>query len=260
MAHIDATRNALPDDIAVVIPAYNERRTLRDLVERTLRQVRHVIVVDDGSTDGTSTAIADLPVVLLRHERPRGKGEALKRGFAEALRRGYDAVVTIDGDGQHVAADIPRLLAAHRIEPNAIVLCARTRGRDCQPRLRRFANGFADFWISWACGRRVSDSQCGQRLYPRTVLESADWTHTGGFAFESEVLIEATRHGFEIASVPIVVRYHDGRRPSHFRPLVDVARITRMLFWKILSRGLYLPGLLRSLASRPLLIDVDRTP
>jgi glycosyltransferase involved in cell wall biosynthesis len=243
----------------VLIPALNEKLAIRQVVEDTLRYVEAVIVVDDGSTDGTSAEILDLPVHLMRHDRPQGKGGALKNGFREAMARGFDVVITIDGDGQHAAADIPRLLAAHSREPNAIVLCARTRGRHVQPPLRRLANALGDFWISWACGRRVSDSQCGQRLYPRALLERATHAHTGGFAYESEILIEASRLGFEIASVPILARYHEGRRPSHFRPLLDCLRISRMLFWKIASRGLYLPGLVRAIASRPLVIDVDET-
>ena len=246
-----------PVRCCVLIPALNEKLAIRNVVEDTLRYVESVIVVDDGSSDGTSAEIADLPVHVMRHEHPHGKGGSLKDGFREAMARGYDVVITIDGDGQHAADDIPRLLAAHSRAPNAIVLCARTRNRDCQPPLRRFANGFADFWISWACGRRVSDSQCGQRLYPRALLERATHAHSGGFAYESEILVEASKLGFEIASVPILARYHEGRRPSHFRPLLDCLRITRMLFWKIASRGLYLNGLVRSLATRPLLIDVD---
>jgi len=241
--------------IAIVVPALDEARSIRDVVTGALALGHDVVVVDDGSRDGTAAAIADLPVVLVRHEVRQGKGQALKDGFAAAFARGATAVVTIDGDGQHAASDIPRLVAAHARSPDAIVLCARTRSDGPRPALRRFANGFADFWISWACGRRVLDSQCGQRLYPKRVLDGIAMPASGGFTFESEVLIEAARAGFGIVGVPILARYHEGRRPSHFRPLADIGLITRMVSWKIVKRGFYLPGLVRSRAAGPILID-----
>jgi glycosyltransferase involved in cell wall biosynthesis len=214
-----------------------------------------VIVVDDGSSDGTRALARSFPVTLLVHEQRRGKGEALRRGFAEALRQGADAVVTMDGDGQHAAEDVPRLVAAHARDPRALILCSRSIERGTQPRLRRFANHFADFWISWACGQRVLDSQCGQRLYPRALLEALPPSSAGGFAFESEVLIEAARQGFPIASVAIRARYHAGRRASHFRPLLDALRITATVGRRILARGLFLPGLVRSLRQPALRLD-----
>ena len=98
--------------IAVVIPALNEALRIRGVVQGALRECATVIVVEDGSTDGSHERIADLPVILLRHPRRMGKGASLRDGFAEALRRGFHAVLTMDGDGQHAADDLPRLLAA----------------------------------------------------------------------------------------------------------------------------------------------------
>ena len=142
--------------------------------------------------------------------------------------------------------------AAHARSPQALVLCARTKSDDThRPVMRRFANGVADFCVSWACGLRVLDSQCGQRLYPKCVLDAIEMPSSGGFTFESEVLIEAARAGFRIVGVPIFARYHEGRRPSHFRPLADIGLITRMVSWKIVKRGLFLPGLVRSRTSGP---------
>ncbi len=245
-----------PPRIAVVIPALNEELAIRAVVAAARTQPYEVIVVDDGSTDGTLAAIADLGARVIRHERRMGKGQSLRDGIAEALRLGCDAVVSMDGDGQHHAIDTPRLVAAHQRDPRALVLCERSRGREKQPALRHFANNVADFWISWACGQRVLDSQCGHRLYPRALLEAIPMPTSDGFAFESEVLVEAARAGFPIASVPIEARYHEGRRPSHFQPLRDVARITRMLFWKIVKRGLDLGGLYKSLTTKPLRFEV----
>ena len=96
---------------AIVIPAFNEARTIRDIARRSLQQCDTVIVVDDGSTDGTGDAIKGLPVILLRHEGNRGKAAALWTGFASALAGGTDVVITLDGDGQHRPEDIPLLIA-----------------------------------------------------------------------------------------------------------------------------------------------------
>ena len=101
-----------PRRIAVVIPALNEERAIRGIVESVLAICPNVIVVDDGSTDATLERIADLPVTLIRHETSLGKGQGLRDGFRKARAMGFDAVVTMDGDGQHLADDIPRLLAA----------------------------------------------------------------------------------------------------------------------------------------------------
>ena len=223
-----------PDAIAVVIPALNEARRIREVASAALRECPHVIVVDDGSDDGTAEAIADLPLTLLRHPRRMGKGAALRDGFAEALRRGARAVLTMDGDGQHAAADIPRLLAAGNRYPGWIVVGARLRRRELQPRLRRWANGFGDWGLAWALGYQIADSQSGQRLYPAEVCRLALAGIPGeDFVFEAQVLISAAHAlGTRCVSVPIEARYNTVHgapqfRPSHFRPLRDLWRITR---------------------------------
>jgi len=233
--------------IAVVIPALDEEATIRAVVESVLPHGLDVIVIDDGSRDGTRAALEGLAVTLIVHPQRLGKGEALVDGFRLALERGCDGVISMDGDGQHAAADIPRLLAAHRAAPGALLLCARTVGREIQPGLRHFANHFADFWVSWAAGLPIRDSQCGQRLYPRALIEALPARAAGGFAFESEILIEAARRGVPILSLAIEARYAPGRRASHFRPLLDVGRITRMIAGKLLRRGMYPAGLWRAL-------------
>lgn len=224
----------------VVIPALNEERAIRAVVLDALAQCGRVIVVDDGSSDGTSAAIADLPVERIRHEQPQGKAMALHDGFRRALELGAEGVLTMDGDGQHSAADLPRLLAAARQYPGTIVIGARLRSKDAQPGKNRFGNQQADFWVSWACGQRVVDSQSGQRFYPRAAVELALSLPPGGFVFESEILIEAARRGIHTVSVPIESRYEDDRRASHFRPLRDVSRITAMIAGRLV-RGGFMP-------------------
>jgi len=157
----------------VVIPALNESLRIREVVEGALAECPNVLVIDDGSDDGTSDCVADLPIILLRHPVRQGKGASLREGFAEALRRGFDAVLTMDGDGQHMAADIPRLLDAAARHPGALILGSRLRKRAQQPLHRRLANEFGDWGISWGCGYRIADTQSGQRYYPAAVCALA---------------------------------------------------------------------------------------
>jgi glycosyltransferase involved in cell wall biosynthesis len=235
-----------------VLPALNEGATIRHLVERTLTQLRHVIVVDDGSSDDTSAQLVDLPVTVIRHEENQGKAASIWDGVQAALRQGAELIVTLDGDGQHAPEDIQRLLAAYRASPGHIIIGARLQNREAAPAARRFANDFADFWISWAAGHRIRDSQSGFRLYPATLLEHIKVAHdkAHGFVFESEILIEAARAGFGCSFVPIQTRYPKQARQSYFRPVTDVVAIILMVARKLLLQRMNLPGLYRVLSSR----------
>lgn len=243
-----------PNTVAVVIPALNEAATIRDVVQAVLAECAQVIVIDDGSSDGTAERIADLPVTVLRHDTPRGKGQALRAGFDEALRRGCDGVVTMDADGQHDARDIPRLLAAARAYPDHLVIGARLRGRERQPVARRRANAVADWGISWGCGVPVADTQSGQRYYPRRVLARMALA-ADDFVFEAAILIVAAREcGVGIVSVPIAVRYPEGGA-SHFRPIRDVTRITCYTIAQVVRYGHVIASYRRSHGRKPLLFD-----
>jgi glycosyltransferase involved in cell wall biosynthesis len=232
---------------AVVIPAYNEVATIRDIAERALKIGKQVIVVDDGSVDGTSQVLHGLAVQLLHNDRNLGKAASLWRGVQTALASGVDVVVTLDGDGQHAPEDIPRLIAAAQQYPGSIVIGARLADRSAIPKLRYFGNRVAVFWLSWACGQRLDDSQSGFRVYPAELFRKVSVSHDRqhGFVFESEILIEAARHGHRCVTVPIAAIYRPGARVSYFRHL-DTLRIIRMVAWKLLSRGLYLQGFFRA--------------
>ena len=242
-------------DSFVVIPALNEERAIRAVVQEALSYCGHVIVIDDGSTDGTVAALDGLPIDLIRHTAPTGKAQALLDGFALAIKRGARGVLTMDGDGQHAAADLPRLLAAAAQYPNHIVIGARLLSREVAPGKNKFGNQQADFWVSWACGQRVVDSQSGQRFYPRAAIEIALQLTDGGFVLESEILIEAARHGIRTVSVPIEARYDENRRASHFRPLRDVTRITRMIAWRLIRGGFMPVNYWRAQTRPPIIVD-----
>src|SRR6185503_18014788 len=225
---------------------------IRAVIESVLALEAPVIVIDDGSDDRTPDIAASLPVTLLRHEQRCGKGEALRRGFREALRLGYDAVLTMDGDGQHLASDIPRIVAAAAQYPGHLVIGARLLDKEQQPKARRRANAVADWGISWACAQPVADTQSGQRWYPRAALDLADLP-AENFVFEAAILIAASREkGLGVASVPIASRYQDEFRLSHFNPVRDVVRITSYTVGRVLHYGDVWNSYRRSRASQPI--------
>ncbi len=241
-----------PGWYAVVIPAYNEAATIREVVQGALRHAKQVWVVDDGSTDGTAQALDGLPINLIRNGSNQGKAASLWSAFHAAMEAGAQAFVTLDGDGQHSPGDIPRLVAAAQQHPDCLIIGARQRHWRRGPFWRLAANQLADFWVSWAAGYSIQDTQSGFRVYPTRLLQEARVKHdkTHSFVFESEVLIEGARVEFQSIPVPIESASRKASRPSHFRPVLDILRITWMVAWKLLSRGMYPVGLYRSLFSR----------
>lgn len=244
---------AAATSVAIVIPAFNEAATIGAIAGACLALPGRprVIVVDDGSTDATAVLAAEAGAELLPQAANRGKGDSLRRGMRAALAGGAGWIVTLDADGQHRPEDIPRLLAVAARWPGAVVIGARA-GADA-PRARRVANRIADFWVSWAARQQVADSQSGFRVYPATLAAVlvAGAGRAERFAFESEALIEAGRRGLRIVAVPIPAIYAAGLRASHFRPVVDIARIVRMVAGRLLARGMDPVGLWRSLRRPP---------
>lgn len=239
------------DPVFVLIPAYNEAATIRDLVERALKIATNVVVVDDGSSDATASQLDGLPITLLRNERNLGKAASLWKGFDHALVHGARSVVTLDGDGQHDPGDIPRLLNTAEKFPDSIIIGARLHDRQNFPPRRYYANQCARFWISWAAGYPIADTQSGFRVYPASLFKrltrrAVSWN---GFVFESEILIAAGRLGIQSVAVAIPGIYPKLARASHFRPVLDIARIVLMVGGRLLRRGMYPAGLWRSLKS-----------
>ncbi len=248
---------SLQPHFAVVIPALNEERSIREVVRSALATSAQVIVIviDDGSTDRTVECIQDLPITLIQHPHPLGKGAGLRDGFRKAQELGCTAVVSMDGDGQHLAADIPRLVAAAKLYPHHIIIGARIKDREQQPRGRRRANAVADWGISAACGVAVADTQSGQRYYPAEVLTLAD-LEAEDFVFEAALLIAACRElNMGVVSVPIASRYEGTFRSSHFRPVQDVTRITVFTVGRILHYGNFLTYYRRSRKQAPIIVD-----
>ena len=243
------------DGVWIAIPAFNEALTIRALAEAALRHCPRVIVVDDGSSDATSGQLEGLPVALLRHEVNQGKAASLRTAFAHALTHEADCVITLDGDGQHDPDDAAGLLDAWQRHRDRIIIGSRLHDRGQFPPARYRANRFACFWISWAAGHPIADSQSGFRVYSREVMGLALGRRTRGsrFTFESEILIEAARHGFTTLAVAIPGHYPANARRSHFRPVVDIAKIVLMVAGRLLRQGMAPLGLWRSLRPAPVL-------
>ena len=250
------------DGVWIAIPAYQEARTIRALAQEALAQCPRVIVVDDGSNDGTRGALEGLPVLLLVHSENRGKAASLCTAFAYALGQQARCVIAVDGDGQHDAADAPVLLAVWRSYPESLVIGSRLHDRSNFPAARYRANRFACFWISWAAGHPIADSQSGFRVYSRDVMEIALAGKVRGrrFTFESEILIEAARRGHRTVAVAIPGRYPTQARASHFRPVFDIAKIVVMVAGRLLLSGMNPLGLWRSLQHARVLPGRDMAP
>ncbi len=196
------------------------------MAEQALATGLPVLVVNDGSTDGGPDTLEGLPVERLDFAHNQGKGAAIRAGAQWAAGRGYSHIVTVDADGQHNPAEIPRLLEAARLDPGSIVLGMRDFTGSGAPGSSRFGRSFSNFWVRVCSGHRVGDSQNGFRVYPVEALERLG-CRTDRYNFEIEVLVRGLWAGLRVVDVPISVRYFAGdERVSHFRPWVDNARIS----------------------------------
>ncbi len=210
--------------ICVIIPAYNAVSTLPAVVREVLQSGMPVLVVDDGSSDGTTASVAGLPVNLLRHRENRGKGAALRTGFAWALQHGFAGVVTLDADGQHEPAAIPLLAdTAHRHGWD-ILLASRFVQFQQMAGLRRHWNRFGAWCMKKRTGFDIDDSQSGFRYYSARLLRTVTLVNDG-YNLEMEILIKAWKAGMTIGTIPVPARVADGRATSHFRPVRDTWNI-----------------------------------
>jgi glycosyltransferase involved in cell wall biosynthesis len=210
-------------DIIAVIPAYQAAPTLDAVVRQTLEHLP-VLVVDDGSTDGTSS-VADLAgAEVLRQDPNQGKGAALRRGFAHALENGAQAVLTLDADGQHDPGCALDFLEAWRSRGAPLIIGRRDFSQ--MPLSRRIANNLGTRTFSWAVGRHIEDNQSGYRLIAKPLLPHLLESSEAGFEFEVEMITDAIRAGLTIDWVPIPTIYDDAG--SHIQPIAHVANFLRV--------------------------------
>ena len=208
--------------ICAVIPTYNNGGTVVDVVRGVLRQGLPVLVVDDGSTDGTADRLAGLDIQVLRHPVNRGKGRALKTGLEAAKKLGYRFALTIDADGQHDPADIPALVAA--AGERTLVVGSRNIAAEGMSSGSTFANRFSNFWFTVQTGRKLPDTQTGFRVYPLEDLPSLRLL-TARYEAELTLLVFSAWKNLRLVPVPVRV-YYPADRVSHFRPFADFFRIS----------------------------------
>jgi len=207
-----------------IIPALNAERSIGAVVRDCKAVVRDVLVVDDGSADRTAEVAREAGAQVVSHPTNRGKGAALKTGFAYALEHGFDAVVTLDADGQHLASEIPKFFAAREETGADLIIGGRAHLFGQMLPRRRFANRFSARCIAFASHTDVTDSQSGFRLYSAQLLRAIR-LRSDGFDMESEVIVQAGQRKFKILSIPIDLGFVDGQSTSHYKPLMDTIRI-----------------------------------
>lgn len=215
-----------PTRVLALVPAHDEAPRIAAVVRGAAAHLP-VLVVDDGSSDDTAQVARGAGAEVLEQRPNAGKGSALRAGFRHALDAGYDAVVTLDGDGQHDPAEIPALLAAFVAGADGprpdLVVGRRDFAR--MPPTRRLANTLGERAFSWAVGAHVPDNQSGYRLIGRRLMEASLASEERGFEFEVEMLATCIARGWPIAWVPIRTIYTGG--PSHIRPAAHVRHFFR---------------------------------
>lgn len=227
--------------VCVIIPTYNNERTLKRVIDGVLEYSTNIIVVNDGSTDGTSQILetyTQIEHILVPINK--GKGNALRLGFHKAVDLGYDFAITIDSDGQHFPDDIAFFINALEAETtkNVLFIGARNMLQEGVPGKSSFGNNFSNFWFWFETGIRLQDTQSGFRLYPLNVIKQLKF-YTNKFEFEIEVIVKAAWKDVEVKNIPIKVLYDQSERVSHFRPFQDFTRISILNTWFVILTILY---------------------
>ena len=211
--------------ILALIPAHNESTRIGAVID-AVRQFLPVLVVDDGSSDDTSGVARQHGASVVRQEPNQGKGAALLNGFGHFLAGDYDAVITLDADGQHDPAEIPLFIDINQQDHCDLIIGQRNFRQ--MPFPRNYSNTIGTWMLSNAMGQYIPDNQSGYRLHSRRLVESVINSQEHGFEFEVEIIFMCVVRGFELAWVPIRTIY--AGQASHIKPLRHIKhffRITR---------------------------------
>jgi glycosyltransferase involved in cell wall biosynthesis len=217
-------------DLLILIPVYNEARFIAQVVKESAPYAAEVAVVDDGSVDATGEIAGKAGATVIRHLVNKGKGAALQTGFNYAFSKKYQAVLTMDGDGQHRSEDIPVLLERYQKSGADMVVGCRPRNLKNMPLDRFVTNWFTSALISFLARQKVGDSQSGFRIMDVKIVPSLSFS-TSHFDTESEILVDASRAGFKITEAPIQTVY--GTEKSKQNPLRDTIRFFRFFFRRL---------------------------
>lgn len=220
-------QNAISEKkICVLIPTYNNEKTLKRVIDGVLDYTGNIIAINDGSTDATPDILAQYPqITVITLAENQGKGNGLKTGFRKAKELGYHYAITIDSDGQHYPDDIPVFVEALLQEKEDVLLIGnRNMSQDGIPKKSSFGNRFSNFWFWFETGIKLEDTQSGYRLYP--LLKIPKKYFTPKFEFEIEIIVRTAWRHVPVKNVPVKVLYDPAERVSHFRPFKDFTRIS----------------------------------
>ena len=213
--------------VCVLIPTYNNHKTLKRVIDGVLQYTNHIIVVNDGSTDSTKSILEDYQnqFVVLDLPQNKGKGNALRVGFKFAREKSYHYALTIDSDGQHFPHDIPAFIEVLKQKSKPVLIIgSREMEQDGIPKKSSFGNKFSNFWFWFETGIKLNDTQSGYRLYPLKFIPKKFWTNK--FEFEIEIIVRTAWKGIDVMNIPIDILYDPNERVSHFRPFQDFTRIS----------------------------------
>ncbi len=216
--------------ICVVVPAYNEAKNIAKVIQQVRLKNLDVLVVDDGSIDGTADIAKQTGAEVIRNNSNKGKGASLNCGFEYVLKNGYDAVITMDADGQHSPEDLDAFINAFARHKSGIIIGNRMDDHQNMPWLRVLTNGFMSWLLSLVAKQRIPDTQCGFRLINKEVLEKIN-LRTSKYETESEILVQASRKGFKIYSIPVKTIYSG--EVSHINPFIDALRFVRFIIGEL---------------------------
>ena len=220
-------------NIFIVIPTYNEHRSIGSIVKELRKRDFRVVVVDDGSRDHTIVDANKFGAELVTHSKNVGKGRCIKEGLEYCLENECDIVITMDGDGQHDLKEIDKFIEQYKSSGADIVLGNRMHDAKKMPFVRRWTNIFMSFVISCILGERIDDTQCGYRLLSRKAIEKMS-LKTTKYEIESEMLLEAKRHNLAISSIDIDSIY--GGESSQINPFFDTIRFIKLIICEF-ARG-----------------------
>ena len=209
------------ENIIAVIPAYNESKGIKSLIETTKKYVNNIIVIDDGSKDDTYFQSQSDNVIVLRNKRNRGKGAALRKGFRESLKYNPDIIVTLDADGQHDPSEIPKLVQPIKEGFADMVIGSRYTEKSIHeiPLIRGIGLSVINALNKSLVSVNVKDTQSGFRAYSKTVFGSLSDSESDGYGAETEQLSQAEIYGFEIVEVPVTIRYKGLGKTSKKHPI-----------------------------------------
>ncbi|KIQ21381.1 b-glycosyltransferase [Flavobacterium sp. MEB061] len=226
-------------NFCVIVPTYNNQKTLKKVLDSILDFTQNIIIVNDGSTDETSEILKQYSqFTQIHHPKNIGKGRALRNGFRKAIEMDFEYAVTIDSDGQHFASDIPNFIAEIQKEPNSLLIGSRNMTQENVPKKSSFGNKFSNFWFQFETGIKLEDTQSGFRLYPLKLIPKQFYTNK--FEFEIEVIVRSAWKGIVVKNIPIRILYDPAERVSHFRPFKDFTRISILNTVLVLNALLYI--------------------